>query len=118
MDRQTKFELATIRDELKKVVRRLDEIQKSVDLIFQDREILEDIQGSLKHTQAIVIANQQHQDMARDSLKSDVKQVEFAVQDKVDEVKNKITDKTIIVKSSTEGIFQKVMKLLPKGVKK
>ena len=114
MDRQLKFELSEIKDGQKKIIRRLDEIQKDVTLIYEEREILEDIQGSIKHLQEIILANQEHQDNARNSLKSDVKKVEFAVQDKVDEVKNTIEDKTVIVKSSTGGIFKKILALLPK----
>ncbi len=114
MDRQVKFILSEIKDELKKTTRRQDDIEKTLTLIFQDREILEDIQGSIKHLQEIILANQQHQDTARNSLKSDVKRVEFAVQDKVDQVKNTISDKTVIVKSSTGSIFKKIIALLPK----
>lgn len=92
-----------LEEELKKVVRRQDEIQKSVDLLFQDRAILEDLQASVTGLKEIILANQQHQDMARNSVQADINEVTNTMKE--------LTDNTVIVKSPSKGLFNKLSKI-------
>ena len=109
---QVKLAITNLSDEVKKIVRRQDDIQKSVDLLFADREILEDMQGSIKHLQEIIIQNQQHQDNTKKDLKADVKESQLSVEAKVDEVQKTMNEKTVIVKTEKENIFSKILKKL------
>lgn len=112
MDNETKLAIETLTDQVKKVVRRQDELQKSVDLLYKDREILEDMQGSIKHLQEIIIQNQQHQDNTKKELRADVKESQFAVEAKVDQVQKIIDEKTVIVKSKKSGVFDRIKKMI------
>lgn len=114
MDNKVKVAIDGLSDELKKVVRRQDEIQKSVDLLFQDRTILEDLSGSVQSLKEIIVQNQDHQDKARDSLHADVK----VTGEEVKDLKSEMEDKTMIVKSSNKGLFNKLFKIFNKEVKK
>lgn len=115
MDNTIQLELRKLGDEVKKVVRRQDEISKQVDLLFKDREILEDMQGSIKHLQEIILQNQTHQDNTKKDLKADIKGVQFAVEDKVDEVRLGIEEKTVLVNNVTESVISKIKKKLVGG---
>ena len=117
MDKTIQLEIAKLGDEVKKVVRRQDELQKSLDLLFADREIMEDMQGSIKHLQEIILQNQVHQDNGQKDLKAEIREAGAIVEDKVHEIKKEIGEKTVIVKSKTENIFMKIKSML-KGVKK
>lgn len=104
-----------ISDELKKMSRRLDSIQGTVDLLFKDRDMLEDLVNRVSQLEHALNMNREHQtDVSRD-IQNEVKKIELAVEDKIDEVRMSVEDKTIIVKSSSESIFNKLKKRL--GVK-
>lgn len=114
MDKKTQLALEEIRTEVSKVVRRQDEIQKSVDLLFADRTILEEVQGSIQALKQIIVDNQEHQDRARDSVKADVR----VVSDIAEDLKKGIKDNTVIVKINNKGFLEKVKKLFRKEEKK
>ena len=99
--------VSKLEDAVKKVVRRTDEIQKAVDLLFADREILEDLQASVQALKEIIIQNQQHQDTARTLVQADVK----VMTDEVRGMKENIEDKTVIVKSKNKGFLDKLTRL-------
>ena len=102
----TDLRLSAIEEELKKVTRRQDEIQKSVDLLFQDRTILEDLVGSVGHLKEIILQNQEHQDTKGNSLKADIQYVAHTAED----IKSTVDDKTVIVKSKNQGLLDKILK--------
>lgn len=110
---ELRLEIEKLSDEVKKVVRRQDEIQKSVDLLFQDRTILEDLVSKMEGVKEIVVANQKHQDSARDSVRADVTAVGY----KVEDMNKTIQDKTVIVKTNQKNLFDKLRKLLKVGEK-
>ncbi len=96
-------------EELKKIVRRLDSLQKTTDLLFQDRNILEDILSRLSAVEQALHLNKEHQTEMQKDMKADVKDVKFAVQDKIDEVKETMTEKTVIVNAKNQNLFQKLL---------
>lgn len=93
---EIELEISSLKEEQQKIVRRLEQLQKTVDLLFADRSILEDLQGSIAHLKQIVLANQTHQDTMQIDTKANI-----------EEVKNIISDKTVIVKHK-ENIFEKI----------
>ncbi len=115
MDKTIQVELAKIGDEIKKVVRRQDEMQRSLDLLFSDRQILEDVQGNLKHLQEIILANQQHQDQNKNDLKQEIREGNAITENKVHDIVNKIDSNTVIIKSKSIGIIDKLKKLFKGG---
>ena len=110
MDKNLQLKISNLSDEIKKVVRRQDELQKSVDLLFADREILEDLQGSIKHLQEIILANQVHQDNTKKDLKADVKEVGL----KVEETQAIVEDATTSIKETVAGDVEKKNNLIQK----
>lgn len=107
-----------IQDELKRLVRRVDTLQKSVDIQIADRNILEDILARLSAVEQALHMNKDHQTEMQKDLKADVKDVQAAVEDKVNEVKNTIGEKTIVVKSKSDSMFAKLRKMLGGGENK
>lgn len=103
--------LENIENELKKITRRQNEIEKDLSLIFQDRTLLEDLQGSVAHLKEIIILNQQHQDTGKNSIQADVSVVAHEVKD----MRKDIKDKTVIVKSNQKSLFEKLKKILKRG---
>jgi L-lysine 2,3-aminomutase len=126
MDNQSQIDqilvgIAKFEDELKKVVRRVDQIQKSVDILYQDREILEDMQGSIQALKEVLLHNRQHIDNAVKDVKAEVIEQSAKVEDKVNQMKDSVQDnltglvqnieqKSVVVVK--EGFFKKFAKLL------
>lgn len=113
--------LSKFEDELKKVVRRVDQIQKSVDILYQDREILEDMQGSIQALKEVLLHNRQHMDTVVKDVKAEVIEQGTKVEDKVQEMNDSVQDnltglvKNIEQKSTfliKEGFFKKFSKFL------
>lgn len=101
--------LSKLEEEIKKVTRRLDETQKSVDLLFKDREILEDIQGSISHLKEIIVQNQQHQDVKHEDIKSDIQEVAHTTQD--------MAENSVVVRTTNKSLLTKLIKIFKREVK-
>ncbi len=63
--------LHRLEDELAKNNRRIDELNKKVDLLYQDREILENIIGRLTGLEEQVKLARQHDDVVRKDIKDE-----------------------------------------------
>ena len=72
-------------DDLKKVVRRLDTLQKTTDLMMADRNILEDILTRLSAVEQALHLNKEHQTEVQKDMKAGMLDVKHGVEDKVDE---------------------------------
>lgn len=126
MDNQSQIDqilvgIAKFEDELKKVVRRVDQIQKSVDILYQDREILEDMQGSIQALKEVLLHNRQHIDTVVKDVKAEVIEQGAKVENKVNQMKDSVQNnltglvqnieqKSVVVVK--EGFFKKFAKLL------
>lgn len=121
-EEEVQIALVRLEDVIKKVIRRIDGLQKSVDLLYQDREILEDMQGSIKSLQEVLLYSRQHVDNAVKDVKAEVIEQGFKVEEKVQAVKTTVEDNisglvqniekkknVILIK---EGIFQKFSRFL------
>lgn len=97
------------KDDYKKLQRDIDDIKKYLELVYKEREIIESLQGSVKHLQTIILANQEHQDITKKDLKSDIKDVANIVEAKVDEVHQTMDNKTIVI-AKDQNILSKIMK--------
>lgn len=99
-------------DILKQIIRRLDTQERTVDLIYKDRNILEDI---LVRLTALEAALHKQRDTITETAKearANIGEVKSAVENKVNEMNDTIDGKTIIVKSPRESVFQKIVKKL------
>lgn len=121
-EEEVQIVLARLEDEIKKVIRRVDGLQKSVDLLYQDREILEDMQGSIKSLQEVLLYSRQHVDNAVKDVKAEVIEQGFKVEEKVQAVKMSVEEnisglvQNIEKKKNVfvikEGIFKKFSRFL------
>ena len=98
-----------ISDELKRLSRRIEEIGKTADLLYQDRELLEDILSRLSAVESAINLQRSTQTENAKNTKADINEVKEAVEAKVDEATEMIDDKTVIVKSPTKSIIQKII---------
>lgn len=121
-EEEVQIALVRLEDVIKKVIRRIDGLQKSVDLLYQDREILEDMQGSIKSLQEVLLYSRQHVDNAVKDVKAEVIEQGFKVEEKVQAVKTTVEDNisglvqniekkknVILIK---EGLFKKFARFL------
>jgi predicted nucleic acid-binding Zn-ribbon protein len=115
---ELKLAFIRLEDELKKVVRRVDSVQKSVDLLYEDRSILEDLQGSIQSFKEILLHNRHHVDSAVKDVKAEVIEqgirVKESVEDNISGLVQNIEqkDNVVIIK---EGIFKKFKRFLIRG---
>ena len=74
----------------KRVLRELKDLNTKLDLIYGEREILEDIIGSIKAFSEKLTFHRQHIDNIVDDVKGDVKESQLALEDKVEQVKKEV----------------------------
>lgn len=79
-------------DEFAKLTRRIEQLQNSVDLLYEDRSILEDMQAGLRALQEVLLHNRKHIDNAVKDMKAEVIEQGLKVEDKVDSVKESVED--------------------------
>lgn len=70
-----------IEDSIKQLVRRIETMQKSIDLLFADRSILEDIVTSMGQVKSMNVLNRQHQENVMKGMQEDVSTIKTAVQE-------------------------------------
>lgn len=96
-------------EELKRVSRRLDDLEKSQTRLNSDREIFEDILTSLSAIEYAIHLSRSTQTENAKNTKADIKEVKEAVEAKVEEVNENIENKTVIVKSADKTILQTII---------
>ena len=70
MGKPENWNMSRLVDEFQKVVRRLDQLQKTVDLLYGDREILENIQGRLTALEEQWKLTRQHDVQVKQDIKT------------------------------------------------
>ena len=104
-----------ITNELKRLSRRIEDIAKTQDLLFKDREILEDILTRLTSLENAMDTQRSTQTENAKNIKADISDVKDAVEAKVDEVTDTMDDKTVILKSPKQGVFEKIISRIRLG---
>ena len=98
-----------LKDEISKIVRRQDEMQKSLDLIYADRNILEDIGGKLAELLQLFRSNREKQHETAKDLKAelhDVKLVTHTVSDNFSNLVEQVSKKKTI--ATTRSLLGKI----------
>ena len=95
----------------KKILRELSDIKQYQELIYKEREILEDILGRLSIVAEALSLNKQHQDNIAKDIKSDIGDVQSITEAKVDEAIQVMDSKTVVVKTNNHNIFQNIKNL-------
>ena len=103
MTDQSNLQILRINEKITDIERRLNSVEKYSELIYKDRELLVEIQGSVAHLKSMILANQGHQDNVSKDIKADIGDVQAKVVDKVDQVSDKINDKTVVIKTAEEN---------------
>lgn len=98
-----------ISDELKRLSRRIEEIGKTLDLLYQDREILEDVLSRMTAVETAIHLQRSNATENAKDIKENIDDVKNVVEAKVGEVSESMDDKTLIVKSPKESVIQKII---------
>lgn len=108
-------EIDSLKDNFKELGKKFNSIQRSLDAIYQDRDLLTDIQNDISQLKRLTLSADQH----NEALSNEVKDT---VETKVDEVKNKVVETTMEVNAKTdevkESIPHKVISGIMKGFEK
>jgi methyl-accepting chemotaxis protein len=92
------------------VVRRIETLQHSVDLVYQDRTIFEDVLAAVRSVQDVLLTNRRHQDLATHDLKADVQEVHDKVEKTKKDVINKVEDVKDSFEENTNELIEQVSK--------
>mgnify|MGYP001563020866 CR=1 FL=1 len=92
IDSEIKLILDEINNELKKLTRRVDSVQHSVDLNMKDRDILEDLLGRMTSVEAVLEANRKHQDLKTQDIKADIQDVHDKVEQTASETQETVEE--------------------------
>ena len=111
---QLKSELEKINSNFKELFKRLDSHQKSLDLIYNDRDLLKDIYTQGGSIRELILAFDKH----NETVTKDVQQEVIEVRNKVEESKEQVKD---TVEYHTDKIAEKiedkkVIQLKKKGI--
>lgn len=104
-----KISLTQVSDELKRLSRRIEEIGKTLDLLYQDREILEDVLSRMGAVETAIHLQRSNATENAKDIKENIDEVKDVVEAKVGEVSENLNDKTVIVKSPKQSIIEKIM---------
>lgn len=99
-------------DDVQKVARRQDITQKSIDTMNTDRNMFEDMLTRLSAVEHALHLNKDHQTEMNKNIKEEIREAGAIVENTVHDIKDKIDNKTIVVKSTNENIVEKIMKKL------
>ena len=99
-EEEIKLELEKITEEQQKTNRRIDTMQKSLDLLFADREIFEDMQGRLTAIEEKMGLVRHHDETIRNDIKQEIQlsgdKVTAKVETKIDEIKSMVSKKKTV----------------------
>lgn len=107
-----------ITDELKRLSRRIEEIGKTIDLLFADREILEDVLSRMTAVENAMHLQRSTATENAKNIKADISEVKDAVEAKVGEVAETMDSKTVIVRAPKQSVIQTIIGKLKGGDKK
>jgi len=102
-------------DELKRLSRRIEEIRKVLDLLFKDREILEDLLTRMSAVENALKLQRATTTESTKDLRADVAEMKDMVETKVDQVSETMDNKTVIVKTAQPNMIQKIVDRLKGG---
>ena len=97
-------------DELKRLSRRMEDLDKTVSKMSADREMFEDILSRLVKVETAIGLQRSTLTETAKNIKADIKEVSNVVEAKVDEGIQNIDEKTVVVKSSKQSILDKIFK--------
>jgi len=105
-------------EELKKTNRRIDSLQSTTDLLFADRQIIEDTFQKVGEASRALKENTIKQNETNKAIQTGLEDVKSTVTTKAKETKDLIDKNTVIVKSSGENIIKSIINRLKrkKGV--
>ena len=105
---EIKLEFVKVADAFGSLARKVDTLQNTTNLIFQDRSLLEDIQAAVRSVQDVLLSNRQHQDMVSHDLKADVAEVHDKVEKTKKDVINKVEDVQDTFEENTSELIERV----------
>lgn len=94
MTNNTGLDILRINEKITDIERRLNNAEKYLELIYKDRELLVEVQGSVAHLKSMMVSNQEHQNNTAKDIKADVNEVQFTVESAVAEVKDTVKEST------------------------
>ena len=106
-----------VTNELKRLSRRIEDIGKTLDLLFADREILEDLLSRMSAVEAAIHLQRSTATETAKNIKQDIEEVKDVVEAKVGEVSEMVDDKTVVLKNPSEGVLERIINKV-RGVKK
>lgn len=108
-----KLLIKEVRQSIEKNDRKTDALQRSVDLLEQDRQILENILGSITELKQLIVSHREHQDSTMKDVKMEVTETKETVQDNIGTLVDTIDKKKIVVvkDSGTLDYLKKIFKI-------
>jgi methyl-accepting chemotaxis protein len=108
-----KLLIEEVRQSIEKNDRKTDALQRSIDLLEQDRQILENILGSITELKQLIVSHREHQDSTMKDVKMEVTETKETVQDNIGTLVDSIDKKKIVVMkdSSTLDYLKKIFKI-------
>lgn len=100
-------------DQHKQIIRRLESLEKNLEIVLKDRDMLEDIILRVDNLNNAILMNREKQHEVQKNISADIKDVQNAVEDKVSEVKTIMDNKEVIKLDKSK--FGKIKKFL--GIK-
>lgn len=114
LDLKWDTKLQGVNDEISKIVRRIEEVNNNISLIFEDRNILEDIQQSIIALREGTHMTREHQDRALKDVKAEIIDSKLTMEEKVKDVEKKVENTVEQVANTVENNLSGIAKAIEK----
>lgn len=99
-----------IKQELEKMTRRIEVLQTSVDHMLADRDMLETLNERVAELERATHTTRERLGEVQRSLENNSKATEYAIGEKVDEIKDSLNNSNVI--TVEKGVMRKLKKIL------
>jgi hypothetical protein len=99
-------------DAIKQLSRKIDLQQKTIDLIYKDGDIVQDILHRLTAVESALGLVREKAKENTIAINSNINEVKDTVEAKIDEVNVATDEKTVIVKSPKQSVIEKILNKL------
>jgi hypothetical protein len=108
-----KILIDSVQQDVAKLDRKQDVQQKSLDILYQDREILESILAGISELKQLIVSHREHQDTAMKDVKQEVTDTKDTVSENIGTLVDSIDKKKVVVMkdSNTIDYLKKIFRI-------
>lgn len=114
MDEKIKLQIEKNTSDIAEIIRRLNSIDGYIQLVYKDRELINELRDSVAGLKQRLVDNTQHQDNVAQDIKLEIHEkaedVKDTIKDTGDEIKEDVAKGVVGTITENKGIIEKIFK--------